>query len=301
MESYFQKRKLAPSTVKAYMIRLRKLNDNKPVTTIDFLSDYESMFKKISHLANNTQRGYLITIMQALKSTNKYDDEKDVYEAKLEELEYIREEQQDNYRKSEKEKERWCSLLELKAVGDYWLDLINEEFENNIVHNGTKVFNIYKMALISLLYTEQPPIRLEYATMSVIDNESDITKGNNYLLRENGKYIVILQEFKTKKSQGKKRIPITSGKLTNLLDDYLKLNTSGYLFPTAHYSTHMTPNAFGKLIPKAFESIGKKITLNIIRHIFISEHIDYTVLDEHASLASAMCHNVNTQKTYVKV
>jgi len=299
MESYFQKRKLAPSTVKAYMIRLRKLNDDKPVTTIDFLSDYDAMFKKISHLANNTQRGYLITIIQALKTTNKYDDEKDVYEAKLEELEYKREEQQDNYRKSEKEKERWCSLLELKAVSDYWLDMIDEVVYNNF--SAVKVFNIYKMALISLLYTEQPPIRLEYATMSVIDNESDITKGNNYLLRENGKYIVILQEFKTKKSQGAKRIPISSGKLTNILDEWLKLNTSGYLFPTPDYSTHMTPNAFGKLIPKAFESIGKKITLNILRHIFISEHIDYKVLDEHASLASAMCHNVNTQKTYVKV
>ena len=299
MESYFQKRKLAPSTVKSYMIRLRKLNDNKPVTTIDFLSDYDSMIKKISHLANNTQRGYLITITQALKSTNKYDDEKDVYEAKLQELEYKREEQQDNYRKTEKEKERWCSLLELKAVGDYWLDLIDEVVYNNF--SAVKVFNIYKMALVSLLYTEQPPIRLEYSTMSVIDDESNVTKGNNYLLRENGKYIVILQEFKTKKSQGKKRIPITSGKLTNILDEWLKLNTSGYLFPTPDYSTHMTPNAFGKLIPKAFESIGKKITLNILRHIFISEHIDYKVLDEHASLASAMCHNVNTQKTYVKV
>lgn len=299
MEDYFRKRKLSESTIKAYMIRLRKLNDEKPVTTIDYLADYDSMIKKISHLSNNTQRGYLITITQALKMTNNYDDEKDVYEAKLQELEYIREEAQDKYRKSDKEKERWCSLLELKAVADYWLDMIDEVVYNDF--SSAKVYGIYKNALISLLYTEQAPLRLEYATMSIIQDESKVEPKKNYMLQDNGKYIIILQDFKTKKSQGNKRIPITSGKLTNILDEWLKLNTSGFLFPTPDYSTHISTNAFGKLIPKAFEPIGKKITLNILRHIFISEHVDHKVLDEHKALASLMCHNVSTQKTYVKV
>jgi hypothetical protein len=281
------------------MIRLRKLNNENPVTTVDYLADYDTILKKISHLANNTQRGYLITIIQALKSTNKYDDEKDVYEAKLEELEYIRQEAQDNYRKSDKEKERWCSLIELKAVADYWLEMIDEVVYNK--YSAVKVFNIYKMALISLLYTEQPPIRLEYATMSVIESEELVKPGTNYMLREGDNYFVILQEFKTKKSQGNKRIPITSTKLKKILDEWLKLNTSGYLFPTPDYSTHITPNAFGKLVPKAFESIGKKITLNILRHIFISENVDYKILENNSKIASMMCHNTDTQKTYIKV
>lgn len=94
---------------------------------------------------------------------------------------------------------------------------------------------------------------------------------------------------------------VTSTRLKNILDEWLKINTSGFLFPNTEYDAPMSTNAFGKHLPKVFESIGKKITLNILRHVWISHNVDYKVLDEHAALANAMCHSIGMQKTYVKV
>ena len=300
IQEFFKARKLSASSYRAYMQRLRKLNGGIEPTTIAYLEDVESILNTLSSLSNNTQRSYLITVLEALKSTNNYEDAKDVYELKLDELENIRQENEENYRMSDKEAERMCSFEELQLVVEYWLDIIDEYIFNDFSPN--KVYNVYKNALISLLYVEQAPIRLEYASMIVINNTDEIKKGNNYILREkDGGYKFVLQEFKTKKSQGAKMWKVTSTRLKNILDEWLKINTSGFLFPNTEYDAPMSTNAFGKHLPKVFESIGKKITLNILRHVWISHNVDYKVLDEHAALANAMCHSIGMQKTYVKV
>jgi len=299
IQDFFKARKLSANSYRAYLQRLRKLNGGIEPTTIDYLEDVESILNIISSFSNNTQRSYLITVLEALKSTNNYEDEKEVYELKLEELENIRQENEENYRKSDKEKERMCSIEELQAVTDHWLDMIDESIFNDF--SATKIYNIYKNALIALLYVDQAPIRLEYASMILINNSDEIKKGNNYIIRENGGYKFVLQDFKTKKSQGAKMWKVTSVRLKNILEEWFKINTSGFLFPNAEFDAPMTSNAFGKHLPKVFESIGKKITLNILRHVWISHHVDYKVLDNNAALANAMCHSIGMQKTYVKV
>ena len=299
IQDYFRKRKLSDGSYRAYMQRLKSLNGGKEPTDVSFLEDFDSVFKYISKLSNNTQRSYLITVTQALKSVSGMDDVKDIYELKLEELENVRIENEDNYRKSDKEKERMCSMDELNAVTDYWLETIDD-----VIYNKSRVAVIvvtYKNAWVSLLYTQQAPIRLEYGSMIVIENEEDIKPRINYLIRGEDSYKFVLQDYKTKKSQGVKKWTVKSTQIKKILDEWFKLNTSGYLFPNRQWNAPMTMNSFGKMIPKVFESIGKKITLNIIRHVWISHHVDYKVLDTHAALASAMGHSLSTQKAYVKV
>ena len=298
IQDYFKKRKLSESSVKLYLQRLRKLNAGVEPTQVDYLQHYDDILEQISTLSNNTQRGYLITIVQALKSTNKYDDEKDIYEAKLAELEYLREEQQQKYQKSDKEKQRMCSFPELQLCAEYWIEMIDDSIYNN--QTPDDIFTIYKNALISLLYTEQPPIRLEYASMHVINNLDEIVPNKNYLFVDGNEYNFILQDFKTK-SKGAKTWTVTSTKLKNILKQYLQINTSGLLFPSKFHDGSLSTNAFGKLIPKVFESVNKKITLNILRHIYISHHVDHKILDKNAAIANAMCHSIDTQKSYIKV
>lgn len=133
IQEFFKARKLSASSYRAYMQRLRKLNGGIEPTTIDFLEDVESILKSLSSLSNNTQRSYLITVLEALKSTNNYEDAKDVYELKLDELENIRQENEENYRMSDKEAERMCSFEELQLVVEYWLDIIDEYIFNDFL------------------------------------------------------------------------------------------------------------------------------------------------------------------------
>lgn len=298
IEEYFTKqRKLKPSSVRAYMIVLKKLNNNEIPLGIDFLVNYQHVFDYIEKFKLTTQRSYIITVVQALKSVMGYDDVKDEYETKLQELDYLYNTDVEEYQKSDNQNENMVSMEELKLVAKFRLDQI-KDIDN--VNNLTDIYEIYKNAVITGLYTEIPSIRLEYASMEIIYDEDDIKPKKNYLLVEPHIKSFILQDYKTVKKYQEKVFHPTK-KLSKLLDEWIELNPSGYLFVNKTGDGAVKTNTFQSWVPKAFEPSGKKITLNIIRHIWISDNIDYKVLEKNAELADQMCHSPSTQKNYIKI
>lgn len=298
IEEYFTKqRKLKPSSVRAYMIVLKKLNNNEIPLGIDFLVNYQHVFDYIEKFKLTTQRSYIITVVQALKSVMGYDDVKDEYETKLQELDYLYNTDVEEYQKSDNQNENMVSMEELKLVAKFRLDQI-KDIDN--VNNLIDIYEIYKNAVITGLYTEIPSIRLEYASMEIIYDEDDIKPKKNYLLVEPHIKSFILQDYKTVKKYQEKVFHPTK-KLSKLLDEWIELNPSGYLFVNKTGDGAVKTNTFQSWVPKAFEPSGKKITLNIIRHIWISDNIDYKVLEKNAELADQMCHSPATQKNYIKI
>ena len=298
IREYWKKRKVKDLTVKSYMTILKKCNGGEEPKTVDFLNQYEKVMARVEKNALSTQRTYLICIVSLLQSTNKMDEEKDLYYNKLQELEYIHKQNCDSYEKTPKEEERMCSLEELKLCADYWFDVLDEVIYNN--YSYSKVENIYKMTLISLLYTEIPPIRLEWASFKFIHSEDDMLEDGNYILERDGQLEFILMKYKTDKHYRTKVFHPTPV-LDTIIRDWMSFNNSNYLFPDrTDPEKPMTQNAFGKLIPKAFESTDKKITLNILRHIWVSENVDADILEKNAKLADAMCHSSRLQKEYIR-
>ena len=57
-------------------------------------------------------------------------------------------------------------------------------------------------------------------------------------------------------------------------------------------------NGLGKYISRAFSPTGKKITLNLIRKIIISETPACQEIGNAIALAKDMKHSVNTQQIY---
>lgn len=298
IEEYFTKqRKLKPSSVRAYMTVLKKLNNNEIPLGIDFLVNYQHVFDYIEKFKLTTQRSYIITVVQALKSVMGYDDVKDEYETKLQELDYLYNTDVEEYQKSDNQNENMVSMEELKLVAKFRFDQI-KDIDN--VDNLTDIYEIYKNAVITGLYTEIPSIRLEYASIEIIYDEDDIKPKKNYLLVEPHIKSFILQDYKTVKKYQEKVFHPTK-KLSKLLDEWIELNPSGYLFVNKTGDGAVKTNTFQSWVPKAFEPSGKKITLNIIRHIWISDNIDYKVLEKNAELADQMCHSPATQKNYIKI
>ena len=298
IRNYFEnQRKLRPSSVNAYMICLKKLNNNAEPSTLDFLENFDDIFEKLKPLKLTTQRSYLIAINQALKSVAGMDEIKDVYELKLEDLDFDYNKQLDTYQKSETEEENWTSLAELRVVADYWIDLIDEiQYSQK---NFLKVYDIYKNAIVALLYTDHPAIRLDYATMNIIYDENDIEVGKNYLLIEPNQKSFILQKYKTSNKHHEK-VWHPSTRLSGIIDEWIKINHTNFFLPNREFTKPMTTNALGKMITRVFEPIGKKISVNTIRHIWISESVDHNILDANAELASAMCHTPMTQRNYIR-
>ena len=63
----------------------------------------------------------------------------------------------------------------------------------------------------------------------------------------------------------------------------------------------MGSNALGKFITKAFDFTGKKISLNLLRHVYISSKIDLDAIKKQKELAKDMMHSESTQESYAKV
>jgi len=73
-----------------------------------------------------------------------------------------------------------------------------------------------------------------------------------------------------------------------------------YLLEKKRTREPLTRNALGKIIPTVFESTGKQVSLNILRHVYISEAIDIDAIKAQQELAKNMLHDPETQQQYAK-
>ena len=197
------------------------------------------------------------------------------------------------------QKQNWTTLLKLKKVVKNYISDINERDLKNKGELNKKDRELLKLAIVGLLYTDMAPKRLDYAPMMIINNKKDIKPDKNYLLNlgRNKKYFII-QEFKTSNQYGKQEVLI-SKKLNTILNIYLKHHEKeSFLLDSK--GKPLTANGLGKLITKVFLPLDKKITLNIIRHITISESLDLDLIRKQQKLAEDMNHNSNTQIDYAK-
>ena len=290
-----EQREIKPNSLKAYLIALKKLNENKDIEDLKFLSDKSRVEEILEPLALSTKKNYLTAILVALPVVKGNNALIEYYREILEELnkQYMME--QLKQKKSPKQEENWLEQSELdkvrkeleKKVKD--MDLKGRETINN------RMFNTLQDLVIASLYTLLPPIRLDYSPMEVIKTRKQIKEGKNYLLNiGRNKKIFIIQEFKNVKSQGKKEIPI-SPKLNTLLNEFLKYNIEDY-FLLNNRGTVLSPNGLGKAITRIFKPTGKNITINLLRHIFISNNVDMDALKKAESLAEQMHHSTSTQQ-----
>eukprot|EP01050_Picozoa_sp_SAG11_P033652 SAG11_NODE_11526_length_754_cov_10.483969_1_plen_80_part_10 len=59
---------LKPNSLKIYLSALKKLNNNQPITSIDFMKDHEGIMKKLENKSKNTKKSYLNAVIVALQA-----------------------------------------------------------------------------------------------------------------------------------------------------------------------------------------------------------------------------------------
>ena len=138
--------------------------------------------------------------------------------------------------------------------------------------------------------------------MKVIDKESDDDDKHNFLLNKSrNTKMFIINEYKSSKSYGKIKLKIPS-ELNSIINLYLKFHKDKDNFILNSRGSGVTPNNLGKMITNAFSKyINKKITLNLLRHIYISENVTLAKDSDDSKLAGAMQHSTSTQQKYIKV
>jgi len=293
-------RSIRESSLKVYIGNVRKLNDNKPLTNLNFLRKTEQILNKIKDMKVPTQRNYLSSILVILTNQKKYKTTLEKYKERLRLLNDEYNKRIETHEKTEKEQNNWITLKELrkKVLLPYKREITEREL-NKKSSLKSKEFDLYQRFVVSALYLLLPAVRLDYAPMSVVSSRDDMDNKKNYLLNlsRNTKYFY-LNDFKTSDKHGQIEIRVPK-ELNTILNGWLKFNDSGYLLLNKGNSP-MSANILGKYITKSFLPSGKNITLNLLRKIWITENIDLDAIKRRKQLAQTMGHTVNMQETYIK-
>mgnify|MGYP003645145562 FL=1 len=303
-------RNIKANSLRAYMISLRKLHEKLDTDAdLDDISSWlcgknvEKIINILAEMKITTRKNYIAAIIVAL--TTDKDKYEDVLKEYREYLSIIVEEytkQLKTQKKSEKQEANWASMKELKEIVSGYkkeirkLDLANKELWSN------KEFNLYQLYLVGLLYTELPPVRLDYSNMMLI-TETDYKKlkekDKNYLVlvSRNKKYFS-LGSYKTEDKYGVHIIEIPPV-INSVINKWLSHNTTGYFLVNTQRNM-LTDNGLTKLLNKVFVDTGKKISSTMIRHIYLSGKYDANQAEMEKD-AAAMLHSVGTQQgVYVK-
>lgn len=309
-----ENRDIRPSTVNIYKSNLNKLAKaltDDEFKSVNFLTDVDKVLDYLKDKSNSVKRKFISTILIALspKKKNdpidKYEDAYNKYKNILnnENTEYL--DKIKNNNKSEKDLNNWIQWSEILKVPERLLkQMRGREIKlNKAGVKNLKDFQLVQDYIISLLYTQLPPRRLEYADAEFI-SKSDFDKLNS---KEKDNNIYLVNEKANKKffSFGKNKVKSETldnvkvdipKSMNTILNFWIKTNKSTNLLVN-NKGEKLNKNALGKRITEIFKSTGKNISVVLLRKIYLSDKYG-ELLQERKKTAEEMNHSLNTSNTF---
>jgi hypothetical protein len=190
--------------------------------------------------------------------------------------------------KNEKQKENWMTSEEIQTIYDKLETNVKPLFKKKDL-STKELLQIQDFVILSL-FTLIPPRRImDYIEMKINNistNKNNFIKGNS----------LVFNTYKTSKQKGQQKINIPK-ELKSILTKYIKLiaDKSDYLLFNNKFQQLSTPNMTLKL-NKIF---GKKVSVNMLRHIYLSEkHAEN--LKEMENDFESMGSSLKQSKVYIK-
>ena len=310
-------RGLSESTLKNYgrtLLRLQKNINQKEIEP--FLTNWEQVLSKIK---NGYKKPYQLNLLSAyivaLDSYNQNIPLIDIQEGLVQIRKYqmkIKNEldkNKYNQSKTEKEEENWVVFEKLHETIKQNLKPINKIIKRDIL--SMKEAKLIMNWVISTLYVgsiENPPCRLDYNNMIIKTKEEyaeSHEENQNYLVIHSlrTKYF-IFAEYKTAKAYGKKSIKLAP-ELNRMINKWLQVKTkvkdidSDYLLFN-NKGGPVGESSMSNYINDAFAPTGKHITLNLIRHIFITDVANKLTLKKRKEISERMFHSLEMALCYEK-
>ena len=198
--------------------------------------------------------------------------------------------EQKEQKKTTKQEENWMSLEQVKQVHENLKQATAHLFKKEqLTPKERQQFQDY---VILSLYVLNPPRRLmDYVDMTwnSSDNAQNYIKGKKF----------VFNNYKTASKYGQQMVDI-SPKLMYILNRWKKMNPNGIYVLTNEKGEKLTPSALTFKLNKIF---NKKISVNMLRHIFISDEVlkDMPALVKLENTAHDMGNSTAQQILYKKV
>ena len=281
-------------------------NSIKTFTNLDWLDDSDKVSKEISDMPLQTQKILFQSASVFLDAQGK-DELVKKYRAALFAVKKLHDTETEGQNKTVKEEENWCSWKSLEKVrNNYKQQLMNLGLlDAKITPDKVKPSQmaLFQKWVITSLYTYQPPVRADYAMDILSQSEYDAVPDeekskNNYLVINKREKFFHFNKYKTHNLHGDKRVKVNKP-MNAVLNKWLNVNKSGWLLLNIKKEP-VNENQLGKAVTVAFEPCGKRIGINMLRKIYLTEKYQHEKAEKKAD-ADAMLHSVSTQqKEYVK-
>lgn len=301
---------LKPNSIKQYETHLNKLKKLFDTDTYDFLSKPNDIMDKLDDKHYTSKRNTLNAVIILLLAL----DVDDKYSELIEEYQKIRDglnnkylEDQESGKISEKQKNNFVELSEIKKMTGKMFSEIKEKDlkKKEILKPSDKelmvVFTIFT-------FLSEYPLRNDLAGMKYISKTDyniltdDNKKDGNFLVKQKNKLMIILNEYKTSKKYGEKIIELNP-EITKILKFYIRVMDKeiGDVLFTNSRGNPITRNGISQLLIKTSKKyLGKSISTTMIRKIVVSDKFG-ELKKEQQDLADVMGHDVGTQNAvYVK-
>lgn len=286
---------LSPSTLKTYTSIIRntylKLVDGdtipRNIKTDDIIEFFDDNQQKILDLLKETPINKRKTILASLVALTG----KDMYRKQMIEDADAYNEQMRKQRKTETQDKNWITQEDVLTV--------YRQLQKDTRHLFSKpklsISELQRLQdyVILSVYVLIPPRRLMDYTAFKVRN---IDENKDNFMRKN---TFVFNVYKTKKKYGQQvvNIPI---KLRNIVQRWTKKHNNDYLL-FGEKGLPIPPSRLTQKLNKIFG--GKNISVNMLRHIYISDEVlkDVPALERLEEVAKDMGHSTDTQVLYKKV
>jgi hypothetical protein len=292
-----------PVTVGQYINRLRVINENKPVSSLKFLLDFEGVMTRLDGmtLAKTTKLSYLTAICAVLSTFKRYSRLYQRYREKVMEQSAEQQRELGMNEKTDKQKESMRPLDEIIIIRDK----LKAEFDESPAID-VKVWTKLMGYLVLCLYSMIPARRnKDFSEMFFcFDEPKEFDKTKNYYIASTRTFV--FNAYKTSKVYGTQSFVVPDC-LAEVLENYIYYYqqvierdytmTEEYPLLVSFNGERLHPvNGMTRLLNKV---VGSKVGSTALRHIFLTDKYG-EVLKEMKEDACMMAHSIEQQKEYVK-
>jgi hypothetical protein len=301
---------ISDNSIKQYMSSLRTLNGGSavPINNVDFLKDFDVVMEKLKEKKPTTIKNYMNAIIVVLGALKMDDVLIKQYEAVRDKLNGQYSEEQATHQKSEAQEKNWVDYDDyVKKVDELGERLDDVKKKAEWSNDDVRRFQEY---LIAKLYTVYP-LRNDYV-MKVVSkaefnklSEKDKEQMNYLVVPSNGHTMFfVLNEYKTRRKYGEKRVFIMDAEVQKVLRLWLKRTSHSSLFvdPIKGFDKPADSSTITKILTTMSkrEFGGKSVGSSLLRHMYLSSKYADTVKEMEKD-ADMMGHSGGVQQTiYVK-
>jgi len=292
--SIFDKRDkpISESSRKLYQRNLEKLNDEKPVTSLGFLTDVSKIMQTISKYKPTTQRSFIISICTVLKNNNEK-----LYQTYFEILSKMNSDLKVHVEKTEKQKDNWMGEDEITNIYSKLKKLVPKKIKSKEDYDA-----ILNFMIMSLYVLQAPRRNIDYTLMKISSEVSD--KKYNYLDLNNKKFI-----FNNYKTQGTYLSTVVDvpDDLMRVILMYVKVHPESKKLKNKKYNIHFLSTFYGENIEKSASMTNilnkifdKKIGSSMLRNMYLTNKYG-SMMKEMKGDVKSMATSVDTaMNNYIK-